>query len=71
MNCPVCDLVIDEHKAWKGMADRFYCSEFCADSEGDSDKVVALPTTSPRERFDRQYMKRLHRLVALRKQYAA
>jgi hypothetical protein len=33
--------------------------------------VVALPTTSLRERFDRQYMQRLERLVALRKQYAA
>lgn len=71
MNCPVCDQAIDEDKAWKGTADRFYCSEFCADSEVDSEKVVPLPTTSLRERFDRQYMQRLERLVALRKQYAA
>jgi hypothetical protein len=71
MNCPVCDQAIDEAKAWKGTADRFYCSEFCADSEVDSEKVVALPTTSLRERFDRQYMQRLERLVALRKQHAA
>jgi hypothetical protein len=71
MHCPVCDLPIDENKAWKGTADRFYCSEFCADSEADSEKVVSLPHTSLRERFDRQYMQRLERLVALRKQYAA
>ena len=71
MNCPVCDQAIDEAKAWKGTADRLYCSEFCADSEADSEKVVGLPTTSLRERFDRQYMQRLERLVALRKRYAA
>jgi len=67
MHCPVCDQAIDEDKAWKGTADRFYCSEFCADSES----VVPLPNTSLRERFDRQCMRRLERLVALRKQYAA
>jgi hypothetical protein len=71
MHCPVCHLPIDENKAWKGTADRFYCSEFCADSEADSEKVVSLPHASLRERFDRQYMQRLERLVALRKQYAA
>jgi hypothetical protein len=71
MNCPVCNQAIDENEAWKGTAGRFYCSEFCADSEADSEKVVVLPTTSLRERFDRQYMQRLERLVALRKQHAA
>jgi len=67
MHCPICDQAIDEDKAWKGTADRFYCSEFCADSEN----VVPLPHTSLRERFDRQYMQRLERLVALRKRHAA
>jgi hypothetical protein len=71
MNCPVCDQAIDEDNAWKGTADRFYCSEFCADSESDSQEVVALPTTSLKERFDRQYMQRLERLVVLRRQNAA
>ena len=51
MHCPVCEQAIDEAEAWKGTADRFYCSEFCADSEADSEKVVALPTTSLRELF--------------------
>ena len=67
MHCPVCGQAIDEDKAWKGTADRFFCSEFCADSEN----VVPLPLPSLRERFDRQYMQRLERLVALRKQHAA
>jgi hypothetical protein len=69
MRCPSCNQPIDHDTAWKGTADRFYCSEFCADSEN----IVSLPTPrrSLRERFDRQYMQRLERLVALRKQHAA
>jgi hypothetical protein len=69
MRCPTCNQAIDHDKAWKGTAGRFYCSEFCADSEN----VVSLPPPrrSLREHFDRQYMQRLERLVALRKQHAA
>jgi hypothetical protein len=69
MRCPTCSQAIDHDKAWKGTADRFYCSEFCADSEN----IVSLPPPrrSLREHFDRQYMQRLERLVALRKQHAA
>jgi hypothetical protein len=69
MRCPTCNQAVDHDKAWKGTADRFYCSEFCADSEN----VVSLPPPrrSLREHFDRQYMQRLERLVALRKQHAA
>ena len=66
MRCPSCDQAIEHNKAWKGTAG-FYCSEFCADSEN----VISLPRTSLKERFDRQYMQRLERLVALRKQHAA
>jgi len=67
MRCPSCDQAIEQDKAWKGTAERFYCSEFCADSEN----VVPLPRRSLKEHFDRQYMRRLERLVALRKQHAA
>ncbi|MGA3138648.1 MAG: hypothetical protein ABSD09_07160 [Xanthobacteraceae bacterium] len=69
MRCPTCNQSIDHDKAWKGTANRFYCSEFCADSEN----IVSLPPPrrSLREHFDRQYMQRLERLVALRKQHAA
>ena len=31
MRCPFCHQPIDRINAWKGTADRFYCSEFCAD----------------------------------------
>jgi hypothetical protein len=69
MRCPSCDQAIHEDKAWKGAADHFFCSEFCADSE----TIAHLPPArrSLREHFDRQYMQRLERLVALRKQHAA
>jgi hypothetical protein len=69
MRCPTCNQAIDHDQAWKGTEDRFYCSEFCADSEN----IVSLPPPrrSLREHFDRQYMQRLERLVALRKQHAA
>jgi hypothetical protein len=33
MRCPSCDLIIDSNTAWKNSTNRFYCSEFCADSE--------------------------------------
>ena len=69
MHCPSCEQAIDQDQAWKGTAGRFYCGEFFADSEN----VVTLPPPrrSLREHFDRQYMQRLERLVALRKQHAA
>jgi len=33
MRCPSCHLMIDPRTAWKSSNNRFYCSEFCADSE--------------------------------------
>jgi hypothetical protein len=64
MRCPFCHQPIDRNNAWKGTADRFYCSEFCADSE----PIIPSPQQSLKERFDREYLARLERLVALRKQ---
>jgi hypothetical protein len=65
MLCPFCRQSLDPKSAWKGTAD-FYCSEFCADSE----TVIPSNRHSPKERFDRQYLARLERLVALRRQQA-
>ena len=62
--CPFCHQPIDRNNAWKGTADRFYCSEFCADSE----PIIPSRQQSLKERFDRQYLARLERLVALRQQ---
>jgi hypothetical protein len=64
MRCPFCEQPIDRNNAWKGTADRFYCSEFCADSEC----VIPSRQQSLKDRFDRQYLARLERLVALRQQ---
>jgi hypothetical protein len=33
MRCPSCQLIIDPSTVWKNSSNRFYCSEFCADSE--------------------------------------
>jgi hypothetical protein len=33
MRCPCCHTIIDPRTAWKNSINRFYCSEFCADSE--------------------------------------
>jgi hypothetical protein len=64
MRCPFCEQPIGRNNAWKGTADRFYCSEFCADSEC----VIPSRQQSLKDRFDRQYLARLERLVALRQQ---
>ena len=64
MLCPFCHQLLDPKSAWKGTADRFYCSEFCADSE----PVIPSQMHSLKERFDQQYLARLGRLVTLRQQ---
>jgi hypothetical protein len=65
MRCPCCDQPVGRNNSWKGAAGRFYCSEFCADSE----TVVSSRDESIKERFDRQYFARLERLVALRQEH--
>lgn len=59
MKCPNCHSVINPDAAWKSSASRFYCSEFCADSElpGASSSRVSKDT------IDRQYIERLQRLL--------
>jgi hypothetical protein len=63
MLCPFCQEAIDPKSAWKGSADRFYCSEFCADSE------IIMPAHQQTDKalFDVQYLDRLERLVQLRR----
>lgn len=34
MQCAFCGRPIKARSAWKGASEHFYCSEFCADSEG-------------------------------------
>ena len=64
MRCPFCDKPISPKAAWKGAGGRFYCSEFCADSE----TVVPLRQQAVEKReIDRQYRARLERLLPLRR----
>jgi hypothetical protein len=66
MHCPFCHQQIDQDKAWKGTAGRFYCSEFCADSE----TVIPLHHEQVRkDQIDRQYLERLERLIPLRRSF--
>jgi hypothetical protein len=59
MHCPCCHLIIDPRTAWKNSNNRFYCSEFCADSEASS----LAAQVAQKEALDRQYMERLRRLL--------
>jgi hypothetical protein len=52
-------LIIDPRTAWKFSDNRFYCSEFCADSEVS----VPLEPSVQKEVHDRQYLERLRRLL--------
>jgi hypothetical protein len=63
MRCAFCHQNINRQTAWKGSAGRFYCSEFCSDSEA----AVPTPRLVPKDRIDRQYMERLERLLPLRR----
>lgn len=63
MLCPFCQEAVDPKSAWKGSADRFYCSEFCADSES----IVPAHHETGKALFDVQYLSRLERLVQLRR----
>jgi hypothetical protein len=63
MRCAFCHQAIDRSTAWKGSASRFYCSEFCSDSE----TAVPAQRRVLKDRIDRQYMERLERLLPLRR----
>ena len=61
MRCPSCHLIIDSRTAWKNSTNRFYCSEFCAESE----IFAPLEQCAQKEKevLDRQYLERLRRLL--------
>jgi hypothetical protein len=65
MKCAFCHQPIGTKPGWKGTSDRYYCSEFCADSEN----VLPLRQQRPevqKDRIDRQYIQRLERLLQFR-----
>lgn len=59
MKCPNCHSVIAPDAAWKSSANRFYCSEFCADIEIQD----ASSSSVSKDEIDRQYIERLQRLL--------
>ena len=58
MKCPNCHSLIGPNTAWKS-ANRFYCSEFCADVEPQD----ASGSRVSKDEIDRQYIERLQRLL--------
>ena len=56
MRCPFCHQPIDRNNAWKGTADRFYCSEFCADSEPYLLPSRARAASGPPEQQERLFL---------------
>jgi hypothetical protein len=61
MKCSNCHCTIDPKAAWKGSANRFYCSEFCADAE-THDHAGSTRLVS-KDEIDRQYMERLQKML--------
>jgi endogenous inhibitor of DNA gyrase (YacG/DUF329 family) len=67
MKCPNCHSVIAPDAAWKSSANRFYCSEFCADIEIQD----ASSSSVSKDEIDRQYIERLQRLLPYVRRRAA
>lgn len=61
MKCSNCRCMIDPKAAWKGSANRFYCSEFCADAEAQDHFGSGRPIS--KDEIDRHYMERLQKLL--------
>lgn len=59
MRCSNCHSVITPKTAWKGSANSFYCSEFCADVEAQDGSSCRVS----KDEIDRQYIERLQRLL--------
>lgn len=71
MKCPNCRSAIDPDTAWKCSADRFYCSEFCADIETQETSQEASSSRMSKDEIDRQYIERLQRLLPYVRRRAA
>jgi Prokaryotic metallothionein len=64
MRCPSCRQAVKPETAWKSANGRFYCSEFCADSET---VTPVRHQAEQKHQIDRQYRERLERLLPLRR----
>jgi hypothetical protein len=69
MRCVFCDRPLEIKSAWKGVRDRFYCSEFCADSEMSEATPAQNPASLLQYHLDRPY-ERLERLLPYMRRYS-
>jgi hypothetical protein len=66
MQCAFCGRPLEVNSAWQSASNRFYCSEFCADSEGD--EFVQAPASLLDHHLNRPY-ERLERLLPYMRRY--
>jgi hypothetical protein len=69
MRCVFCDRLLEVRAAWKGAGDRFYCSEFCADSEVSETAPTQDPAALLEHHLNRRY-ERLERLLPYMRRYS-
>jgi hypothetical protein len=73
MHCACCSQPIDPKLAWKGASERFYCSEFCADSEEPEAEAAPAAATGTgtllQLHLNRPY-ERLERLLPYMRAYS-
>jgi hypothetical protein len=62
MQCAFCSKQLQTNSAWKGAGNRFYCNEFCADSEMPEAVRDPGPSTLLQHHLHRPY-ERLERLL--------
>jgi len=70
MHCACCGRSIDTKSAWKGASKRFYCSEFCADSEAAEDAAPAVQTRTLLQLHLNKPYERLERLLPYMRAYS-
>jgi hypothetical protein len=69
MRCAFCDQPLEVRAAWKGASDRFYCSEFCADSEVSETAPTQDAAALVERHLNRRY-ERLERLLPYMRRYS-
>jgi hypothetical protein len=69
MQCAFCSTPLELKSAWQGTNNRFYCGEFCADSEV-SESTASLPSASLLQHHITQPYERLERLLPYMRLYA-
>ena len=69
MRCTFCNKPLEIKSAWKGGGDRFYCSEFCADSEVSEVTLALNQASLVQYHLNRPY-ERLERLLPYMRRYS-